>query len=190
MSDCNIPTEEIVAQLRGVVLKGVPVLVHLFKVSEMCQNFVNKGHCPADFACKFAHSQLEMKREAKEAASGERQALIQKPVTHDGAFKQQTLQWEIDDLKEEIVNLKLKVLEEKERNNDLAVLNDNAWKLVGKMSFQIDQLTKENDLLKGQTAAKDAKEFISGPSNSLEPQRTATPAKSTQRVWSQVFYFI
>ena len=182
ISDCNIPTEEVVAQLRGLVLKGVPVLVHLFKVSEMCKNFANKGHCPADFACKFAHSPLEMKSKAKKAATGERQVLIQKPVTHDGALKQQILQWENDDLKEEIANLKLKVLKEKQRSNDLAVSNDNAWKLVGKMSLQIVQLTKENDLLKVKTAADDAKESIPGQSNSLEPKRSVPPSEFTQRV--------
>ena len=154
MRDCNIPSKEIAAQMNGLVLKGVPVLVQLCKKSEMCSYLANKEDCPLGFACKFAHSETEMKSEAKEAA--------------------------------EIANLKLKVLKERQRNNDLAVVNDNALKLVGKMSFQIDQLTKENELLKGQAAANEAIldriESISRPSNSLEPQRTATPAESTQRV--------
>ena len=33
MRDCHIPNDEIAAQLRGLVLKGVQVLVYLFKIT-------------------------------------------------------------------------------------------------------------------------------------------------------------
>ena len=181
MRDCNISSEEIAAQLDGVVLKGVPVLVHLFK-SNMCLDLANKGHCHHGFACPWAHSESELKNEAKEAAAGDRQELIQKPVTDAGAFK--TLQRENDALKEEVANLKQKVMEEKQRNNDLADLKEEITNLKekvmeekqrskavfddnAKMSVQIDQLTKEINLMKMQTAANDAKESIPGLSDSL-----------------------
>ena len=233
MRDCKIPTKDIAAQMDSVVCKGVPARVRLVKKSEMCPDLANKGHCPRGFACKFAHSKSELKNEAKEAAAGDRHEMIQKPATNAGAFKQQTLQWEIEDLKEEIANLKQEVLKElknevketaardchemiqkpateagafkqqtlqreikdlkeevanlkqealkeKQRSNDLAVSKDSAWKLVGEMSLQIVQLTKE--LLKVQTGAIDAKESIPGPIDSVGLHGSAAPAEPTQMV--------
>ena len=180
MRDCKIPTKDIAAQMDSVVCKGVPARVRLVKKSEMCPDLANKGHCPRGFACKFAHSKSELKNEAKEAAAGDRHEMIQKPATNAGAFKQQTLQREIEDLKEEIANLKQEALKEKQRSNDLAVSKDSAWKLVGEMSLQIVQLTKE--LLKVQTGAIDAKESIPGPIDSVGLHRSAAPAEPTQMV--------
>ena len=148
----------------------------------MCLDMANKGHCHHGFACPWAHSESELKNEAKEAAAGDRQELIQKPVTDAGAFK--TLQRENDALKEEVANLKQKVMEEKQRNNDLADLKEEITNLKekvmeekqrskavfddnAKMSVQIDLLTKEINLMKMQTAANDAKESIPGLSDSL-----------------------
>jgi len=182
MRDCKIPSKEIAAQMVSVVCKGVPARVCLVKKSKMCPDLANKGHCPHGCACKFAHSKSELKNEVKEAAAGERQEVIQKPATDAGAFKQKTLQWEIEDLKEENAYLKQKILKEKQRSNELAVSNDNAWKLVGEMSLRNVQLTKENDLLKVQTGAIDAKESIPGPIDSLGPHRSAAPAEPTLRM--------
>ena len=182
MRDCKIPSEDIAAQMDSVVCKGVPARVCLVKKSEMCPDLDNKGHCPRSFACKFAHSESELKNEAKEAVAGERQEMIQKPATDAGAFKQQTLQWEIEDLKEEIAYLKQKILKEKQRSSDLAVSNDIAWKLVGEMSLQRN-FTKEYDLFKVQTTgATNAKESIPGPIDSLGPHRSLAAAEPTQRV--------
>jgi len=191
--DCKIPSKEIAAQLDKVVCKGVPARVCLVKKSKMCPTLAKKGHCPYGCACKFAHTESELKNEVKEAAAGDSHEMIQKPTTDAGAFKQQTLQLEIEDFKEEIANLKQEVLKEKQRSNDLAVQiedfkeeianlkqEDYAWQLVGEMSLQIVQLTKE--LLKVQTGATDAKESIPGPIDSLGPHRSPAPAEPTQRM--------
>ena len=83
-------------------------------------------------------------------------------------------------MKEEVANLKQEALKEKQRSNDLAVSKDSAWKLVGEMSLQIVQLTKE--LLKVQTGAIDAKESIPGPIESVGLHGSAAPAEPTQMV--------